>query len=63
MILVSLFILVGLFDSLLQIKLDSFVMPIEVIELTYKAIFIKDSNNDFCEQIKVVVIRITVIRR
>ncbi len=62
MILVSLFIPVGCFDSLLQIRLDSFVMPIEVIELTYKAIFIKNCNNDSCEQVKIFVIRITIIR-
>lgn len=51
MILVSLFIPIGFFNSLLQIRLDSFVMPIEVIELTYKAIFIKNCN--YCCPLKV----------
>ncbi len=63
MILVSLFIPVGFFDSFLQIELYPIVKLIEVIELTYQAIFIKDCNNDFCEKVKIVFIRITVISR
>ena len=63
MILVSLFIPVGCFDSSLQIRLNSIVVLIEVIELTYKVIFIKNCNNNFCEQVKVFVIRISVISR